>query len=117
MPFTQEDFNQENATRLNVIIMKQMDKPPLTRYYSLGQALKDKHKRLLNEYIASLPEDWEPKLVGDFNTIVNEDILNEDFDPSKQFVKEINTDPQMLLSPEQEAWIKEETDAGRPPVF
>ena len=53
----------------------------------------------------------------DFNTIVNEDILNEYFDPSKQFVREINTDPQMILKPEQEAWIKEETDAGRPPVF
>lgn len=117
MPFSQEDFNQANATRLNVIIMKQMDKHPLTHFYSLGQALKDKHKRLLNEYIASLPEDWETKILTDFNTIVNEEILNENFDPSKQFIREINTDPQMLLSPEQEAWIKEETDAGRPPVF
>jgi len=113
--FTKADFTQEVATRLTVIIMSKMQKPPLTSFFSLEKSQKTKFNRIMNEYIASLPEEWKDKMESDFNTIVNEDILNEDFDPSKVFVKDVNMKPEMLLSPEQEQWIKEETEAGRPP--
>ena len=113
--FSKEDFTQEVATRLTVIIMTQMGKPPLTSFFSLERSQKTKFNRLLNEYISALPEEWKDKLEADFNLIVNEDILNENFDPSKLHVKDLVMEPKMLLSPEQEQWIKEETEAGRPP--
>ena len=113
--FSKADFTQTVATQLTVIIMSKMSKPPLTSFFSLEKSQKTKFNRIMNEYIASLPEEWKDKLEADFNTIVNEDILNEDFDPSKVYVKDVNSEPKMLLSPEQEQWIKEETEAGRPP--
>jgi hypothetical protein len=113
--FSKEDFTQEVATRLTVIIMSKMEKKPLTPYFSLEPSQKKKFNRLMNEYIVSLGEEWKDKMEADFNLIVNEDILNENFDPSKLYVKDMTTTPQMLLSPEQEQWIKEETEAGRPP--
>jgi hypothetical protein len=115
MPFTKKDWTEDTATRLNVVIMKQMGQKPLTRFYNLPQALKTKHTRLLNEYISSLGDNWEEKLWSDFNTIVNEDILTEDFDPSREFVKLCNTEKELIISPEQQAWIDSETEAGRPP--
>ena len=114
MPFTKEDFTEETATKLNVIIMQQLGQKPLTRFYNLPQALKTKHTRLLNEYISSLPEDWNEKLWNDFNTIVNEEILTENFDPSREFVKLCNTEKELVISPESQAWIDSEEAAGRP---
>jgi hypothetical protein len=113
--FTKADFTQEVATRLTVIIMSKMEKKPLTSFFSLEPSQKKKFNRLMNEYIVSLGEEWKDKMEADFNLIVNEDILNESFDPSKLHVKDVTLEPKMLLSPEQEQWIKEETEAGRPP--
>lgn len=113
--FSKEDFTQETATRLTIIIMKQMGKPPLSSFWELPQSQKNKFNRLMNEYIALLPEEWKDIMEADFNAIVNEDILNEDFDPAKIYVKDYNTEKQLILSPEQEEWIKAETEAGRPP--
>ena len=115
--FTKEDFTQENAERLKVITFSKMLMPLLTPYYSLAPSMKTKFNRVMNEYIQTLGEDWNTKLLSDFNTLVNEELLNENFDPSKQFIKEMNTDRQILYSPEQTQWIKEETEAGRPPVI
>jgi len=117
MVFSQEDFTQENAERLKVITFSKMLMPLMTPYYSLCPTMKTKFNRIMNEYISSLGEDWEPKLWTDFNTLVNEEIMNEDFDPSKQFIKEMNTDKKILYSPEQEEWIAQEIVAGRPPKF
>lgn len=115
--FSKEDFTQENATRLMVIIMAYMNKPPLTQFKDLPESQKKKFNRLMNEYIAGLGEDWETKLLDDFNRIVNEDILNEEFDPSKVFVKDIITERQVLLSPQQEEWIKMEEEDGRKVLY
>jgi len=115
MGFSQEDFTQENAERLKVITFSKMLMPLMTPYYSLNTGMKSKFNRIMNEYIQTLGEEWETKLMADFNTLVNEELLNENFDPSKQFIKEMNTDKKILFSPEQEQWIKEETEAGRPP--
>lgn len=115
--FSKEDFTQENATRLMVIIMAYMNKPPLTQFKDLPESQKKKFNRLMNEYIAGLGEDWETKLLDEFNRIVNEDILNEEFDPSKVFVKDIITERQVLLSPQQEEWIKMEEEDGRKVIY
>ena len=96
--FSKDDFNKENAQRLSVIIMTQMSKPPLTPFVSLSESQKVKFNHLLNEYINSrlLGDDWLQTLLDDFNRIVNEDILNEDFDPSKVYVPIYNTERQLL---------------------
>ena len=88
--FSKDDFTKENAQRLSVIIM--------TPFVSLSESQKAKFNRLLNEYINSrlLGDDWLQTLLDDFNRIVNEDILNEDFDPSKVYVPIYNTERQLL---------------------
>lgn len=118
MKFSKEDFNNENATRLMVIVMTYMNKPPLTQFRDLPESQKKKFNRLMNEYIAGLDEKWETQLHDDFNRIVNEDILNEDFEPSKIWVKDVITERNILLSQEQEEWIKEETErTGVSPLY
>ena len=68
--FSKEDFNQDNATRLSVIIMTEMKRHPLTPFQDLPPSQKVKFNRLLNDYIQNLPEEWEPILLADFNRIV-----------------------------------------------
>jgi len=111
--FSKEDFNQENATRLMVIIMKEMGKHPLLQFRDLIPTQKVKFNRLMNEYIQSLGEEWEAKLLADFNLIVGEDILNEEFDAGRVFVRETISDRNVLLSEEQNEWIKSEEAEGR----
>jgi hypothetical protein len=106
--FSKEDFTSDTAQRLSVIIMKQMGKPLLCSFRSLGGSQQSKFNRLMNEYIRSLPEDWQPKLMNDFNTIVSEDLLNEEFDPSETFVPILNTETEVLLSEEQKTFLEEE---------
>jgi len=108
MPFTQTDFNRENAQRLSVIVMKQMEKPILTSFRSLGTSQQTKFNRLMNQYIQSLPEEWEPKLLADFDQIVNEDLLVDEFDPSTVFIPMLNTEPELLLTEEQKTFLEEE---------
>lgn len=115
--FSKEDFTQENATRLMVIVMSKMGRNPLHQFKDLPPSQKAKFNRLLNEYIADLGEDWETKLLADFNLIVNEDILNEEFDAGRVFVRETYSDRKVILSQEQEEWIKKEEEEGRPVVY
>jgi hypothetical protein len=117
--FSKEDFTQENASRLMVIIMSKMGRPPLTQFRDLLQTQQTKFNRLMNEYIADLGEDWNTKLTADFDLIVNEDILNEEFDPSKVFVRDTIAERKVLLSQqEQEEWIKDETErSGVAPIY
>lgn len=101
MAFSKEDFTTDNAQRLSVIVMKQMGKPLLCSFRSMGTSQQAKFNRLMNEYIKSLPEEWEPKLMGDFNALVNEELLTDEFDPSTLFVPILNTTPELLLTDEQ----------------
>lgn len=114
--FSKEDFTQDNATRIQVIIMAYMNRPPLTQFKDLPPTQKTKFNRLMNEYIQSLGECWEKTLLDDFNRIVNEDILNEEFDPSKVIVRE-NRERNVLLTDEQQEWIKKEEAEGREVVY
>ena len=97
--FGKEDFTPENAQRLSVIISSRMGNPPLTSFRELIPTQKKKFNRLLNEYIQALPEDWMPKLLNDFDQIVNEDILHEEFDPSKMNV--VDGYRELLLTEQQ----------------
>ena len=84
--------------------MMQMGKPPLSSFRGLGSSQQVKFNRLLNDYIRDhlQDENWKTKLLSDFNRIVNEDILNEEFDPSKEYVPIVNTEYQLLLTEEQQ---------------
>lgn len=104
--FSKEDFTSENAQRLSVIIMKDMGKNPLTPFRGLPPSQQTKFNRLMNDYIKRLGEDWEQTLLGDFNQIVNEDILNEDFDPTTTLVPDFNPTPQLLLTDEQREFLE-----------
>ena len=115
--FGKDDFTPDNATRLNVIIMKQMGRNPTIAFKDLPPSQKVKFNRILNEYIASLGEDWGTKLMNDFNRIVNEDILNEEFDPSKIMVSRLNTEREILFSAEQKDWEKEQIALGETPRY
>jgi hypothetical protein len=116
--FSKEDFTQDNATRLMVIIMSKMGRPPLTQFRDLPPTQQTKFNRFMNEYIQGLGEEWEVKLLADFNLIVNENILNEEFDPSRVWVKEVITERNVLLSEEQQEWIKKtEEETGEPVVY
>ena len=112
MPFTHNDFTPDNAQRLSVIIMKQMGKSPLTGFKSLPPTQQKKFNRIMNEYIQSLGEEWTPKLMSDFNQIVNEDILNEEFDPSKEYIPQVNTEKDLMLTEEQEEFFKLDENEG-----
>lgn len=115
--FSKEDFTQENATRLMVIVMSKMGRPPLTQFRELPESQKTKFNRIMNEYIQSLGEYWEKTLLDDFNLIVNEDILNEEFDAGRVFVRDTISERNVLLSPEQQEWIKKEQEEGREVIY
>jgi hypothetical protein len=103
--FAAADFTPENATRLSVIIMPKIGKAPLTGFKSLGEGQQKKFNRLMNEYIQSLGENWELTLLADFNTVVNEDILNDEFNAGKHAVPEMNSQHTLFLSPEQKEFF------------
>ena len=88
--------------------MKQMGKHPLCQFKELPPSQKDKFNRIMNEYIQSLGEDWEPKLFSKFNEIVNEDILNEDFDPASVVIPQGGQEQknELLLTEEQKEFLE-----------
>jgi hypothetical protein len=113
--FSQEDFdNTENRQRLTLVVMKKMGKAPMTAYYSLSMQSQKKFNRIMNEYINEMGENWETLLVNDFNEIVCDEILNENFNPEKQYVPEMGgfetliTDEQRTALEKFEAESKEE---------
>jgi hypothetical protein len=55
----------------------------MMNFYQLLDHEKKKFNTLLNNYIASLPEDWKHKLLTDFHKICNEEIFHEKFDVLK----------------------------------
>jgi hypothetical protein len=106
--FSKADFTMDNATRLSVIIMSKMGKNPLLQFKSLPLSQQQKFNRLMNIYIASLGEDWVETLHRDFNLIVQEDIITEDFDASKVFIQSsAPTTRELLLTEEQKEFLEQ----------
>jgi len=112
MKFTANDFTAENATRLSVIIQSKMGNPPLTHFKSLMDSQQKKFNRLLNEYVNALDDDWYNAIIRDFNLIMQEDVLNEAFDPSKQVVGLCGGNRELLLSDEQKEFITKDLGKG-----
>lgn len=110
MKFTAEDFTAENATRLSVIIQSKMGNPPLTPFKSLMESQQKKFNRLLNEYVNMLGDDWYNIILDQFNLIMQEDVLNESFDPSKQTIGMVGGNKELLLSDEQKEFITKELE-------
>jgi len=98
--FTPEDFKGETAQRLQVIIMTRMSKHPLTNFKTMMTHEKKKFNKILNQYIAELPDDWEGKVVDDFHSACNEEIFNESFHAESHPPYFINTDIQLLSKEE-----------------
>ena len=68
--------------------------------------------RLMNEFIATLPDEgWEKALTDEFNEIVLKNILNDKFDASRASCDVIGTGIDQFLSPPVEE-AKEESAGG-----
>jgi len=87
MVFNLDDFKVvENADRLRVVIMHKMQYYPLKNFKELSTREQSRFNTLLNEYIATFPdnkEDWNLILQNDFNEVCVNEIFTADFDASK----------------------------------
>jgi len=112
--FTKEDFKGVTAQRLNVIINHKMGLSPLTSFHDLIESRKTKFNKLLNEYIKTNLGDfvnWQEILEKEFNEIVLEEVLNENYNPSKEPVPLLNTERELLLSKEQKDFLENDPEA------
>jgi len=99
MPFSLEDFNnKETLEKLQVIVMSQLCKSPLTLFNNLTSGDKKRYNLALNSYIKTLPHDnWQTQLDNDFNTICIDDLFTPSFKPEHHtFGCAINTDIVLL---------------------
>lgn len=112
--FTKEDFKGENCERLNLVINHKMGLPLLTSFHSLTDSKKKKFNKMLNEYInTNLGNfvNWQDILKNEFNEIVSEEYLNENFKPDKQIVPILNTHNELLISKEQQEFLEKDPEA------
>jgi hypothetical protein len=107
--FSKEDFNAENAQRLNVIIMPKIGKHPLHAFRDLGEGEKRKFNRVMNEYIQLLGEDWEKTLSHDFNRTCDEELFTPDFKPERLAVPQGGKE--LLLTEENLVYVDKEEHA------
>jgi len=97
--FSNADFHGDIVLKLGVITAHKCGLHPLTKFRDCPS--KPKYNRMLNEYVNSLGEDWEATITRDFNTIINEEVMNENFDPANIQVAGLSTTKTLLLTPEQ----------------
>jgi len=97
MSFTLEDLkNKDTLTKIQVVIMVEMGKHPLSGFKTLSVGNQRKFNEKLNAYIRALPavkEEWELKLQQDFNTACIEELYTNTFKAENQFVAILNTEP------------------------
>jgi len=97
--FQPSDFCGDTAFRLRVIINYKLGLKVMTEFSSLSPLKQKEFNKLLNEYIKALPDDWEPKLVAEFNEIAYDQILH-DMKPEQMLVPP--GDKTLLLTEEQQ---------------
>ena len=105
MVFTQDDF-KEQAIRLKIIINYKLGLNIFSEFKDMSRLKQKEFNGKLNEYIKSLPEDWEKTLLDDFNDICADQIFHK-FEPEKMGVPVI-TGNTLLLTEEQERLSKDE---------
>jgi len=91
----QEDFKRkEIVDMLSVVIMLEINKPPLTSFKSLTAGQQKKFNVKLNTYIREklMGEEWEQVLKTDFNTACIDDLYTNNFKAEAQFCAIVNTD-------------------------
>jgi hypothetical protein len=97
--FTTADFQGDTATRLGVIAAHKCGLHPLTKFSECPS--KKKFNRILNEYVNSLGDDWETTITNDCNTIINEDVLTDNFNPANCHISGLSTTKTLLMTSEQ----------------
>ena len=112
MPFSPADLlNAETATRLRTIIFYRMQMDLMGTFAGLLTSEKRTFNRLMNEFIASLPDEgWEKVLIDEFNEIVLKNILNDKFDVARASCAVVGTGIEQFLPPVEES--KEEAKEG-----
>ena len=101
MPFSPADLlNADTATRLRTIVLYQMRLDLMGTFAGLLTSEKRTFNRLMNDFIASLPdENWEKVLIDEFNEIVLKNILNDKFDASRATCAVVGTGVEQFLPP------------------
>jgi len=91
-----DDLKKKEVTdMLSVIIMIEMNKPPLTSFKSLTAGQQKKFNLACNKYIKEtlyVACDWEEKLKTDFNTACNDELYVGSFKAEAQYCPILNTD-------------------------
>jgi hypothetical protein len=105
MVFTQDDFKAQ-AIRLKIIINYKLGLNIFSEFKDLSRLKQKEFNAKLNEYIKSLPENWEKTVLDDFNDICADQIFHQ-FEPEKMGVPAL-TGNTLLLTEEQERLSKEE---------
>ena len=104
MVFTQDDF-KEQAIRLKIITNYKLGLNIFSEFKEMSKLKQKEFNAKLNEYIKSLPADWEKTLLDDFNDICADQIFHK-FEPEKMYVP--LGDSTLLLTEEQERLKAEE---------
>jgi len=105
MGFTQDDFTT-HSVRLKIITNYKLGFNIFSEFKDFSKLKQKEFNLKLNEYIKSLPADWEKTLLDDFNDICADQIFHK-FEPEKMWVPAL-TGNMLLLTEEQERLSKEE---------
>ena len=87
--------------------MSQMGKYPLMSYRRLINGEQRKFNRLMNEYLSNLGEDWEERIIADFNRICDEELFTDSFNPELIPVSQREGGKELLLTEEQKVFVDE----------
>ena len=109
--FTKEDFlKPEVGQRLSVIIMSKINKNVLTLFNKLITKDKKEFNKYLNEYIASLGEDWEETIIKDFNEVCTLELFDtENYFKAENIPTQVG-ESELILTEEQKQFEEDMKD-------
>jgi hypothetical protein len=109
--FTKEDFLKPDVgQRLSVIIMSKINKNVLTLFNKLITKDKKEFNKHLNEYIASLGEDWEETIIKDFNEVCTLELFDtENFFKAENIPTQVG-ECELILTEEQKQFQEDMKD-------
>lgn len=108
MVYLNEEEFLEQSPRLNIIINKKCNFDLLSNFHRMGKTKQNYFNKELNKYIKSIENIKQ--IEEDFNDIVGGEILNEDFEAEKCFVRNTNPIPELLLTNEQKEHLENEKE-------